>query len=78
MISIASMLNNGMEQFYVFQNSFNTESIQVLDLYTYNLAIGGGGYSLSTAVSVLKSVISVALLGVTNIASKKIRGEGFL
>jgi len=78
MINIANMLNNGMEQFYVFQNSFNTESIQVLDLYAYNLAVGSGGYSLSTAVSLFKSVISIVLLGITNIASKKIRGEGFL
>jgi len=48
MLNLANFLSNGMEQFYVFQNSFNKEYIQVLDLYVYNLAMGSGGYPLST------------------------------
>ena len=32
MLNIASFLNNGMEQYYVFQNNFNKEYIEVLDL----------------------------------------------
>lgn len=78
MLNIANFLNNGMEQYYVFQNSFNKEHIQVLDLYVYNLAMGQGGYSVSVAVSMLKSVVSVALLVMANGASKKIRGESIL
>ena len=39
MLSIANFLSNGMEQYYVFQNSFNKNTIQVLDLYVYNLAM---------------------------------------
>ena len=78
MLQIANFLSNGMEQFFVFQNSFNKETIQVLDLYVYNLAMGSGGYSLSTAISILKSVVSIALLAMTNTLSKKIRGEGFI
>ena len=77
MLSLANFLTNGMEQFYVFQNAWNKEKIQVLDLYVYNLK-GDGSYSLSTAISILKSVISVTLLGVTNKISKAVRGEGFI
>ena len=33
MLSIANLLNNGMDQYFVFQNAFNKETIQVLDLY---------------------------------------------
>lgn len=77
-LNLASFLSNGMEQFFVFQNSFNTDYIEVLDLYVYNLAMGGGGYPLSTAISMLKSVVSVLLLCATNAISKKIRGEGFI
>lgn len=62
MLSLANFLSNGMEQYFVFENAFNKESIQVLDLYVYNLAMGNGGYSLSTAISILKSVVSVLLL----------------
>ena len=78
MLNLANFLSNGMEQFYVFQNAFNKDSIQVLDLYVYNLAMGGGGYSLSTAISMFKSLISIGLLTITNSISKAVRGEGFI
>lgn len=77
MLNLANFLTNGMEQFYVFQNSFNKDYIQVLDLYVYNL-MSGGGYSLSVAVSIFKSIVSVLLLCLTNAVSKKVRGEGFI
>lgn len=79
MLNLANFLSNGMEQYYVFQNAFNQDFIEVLDLYVYNMATSGTGmYPLSTAISILKSVVSVALLFVTNTASKLIRGEGFI
>ena len=79
MLNIASFLNNGMEQYYVFQNAFNQEYIEVLDLYVYNIATSGtGNYPLSTAISMLKSIVSVALLFITNSVSRLVRGEGFV
>lgn len=78
MLNIANFLTNGMEQFYVFENSFNKEYIQVLDLYVYNLAMGSGGYSLSVVVSILKTIVSIILLTATNKFSKLVRGEGFI
>jgi putative aldouronate transport system permease protein len=75
MLNIANFLSNGMEQFYVFQNAFNKESIQVLDLYVYNLAMGSGSYSVSVALSMLKSIISLLLLWGANKLSEIIRGE---
>jgi putative aldouronate transport system permease protein len=78
MLSIASFLSNGMEQYYVFQNAFNKEKIQVLDLYVFNLAMGSGSYSVATALSILKSIISLILLSVANGISKLVRGESFL
>ena len=79
MLNIASFLNNGMEQYYVFQNDFNRKYIEVLDLYVYNYARSSiKNYPLSTAISMLKSIVSVALLAGTNAVSKLIRGEGFI
>ena len=75
MMSLANFLSNGMEQYFVFANSFNKAKIEVLDLYVYNLAMGSGGYSLSTAISILKSFVSIILLWATNAVSKKLRGE---
>lgn len=78
MLNLASFLSNGMEQYYMFANSFNKDYIQVLDLYVYNLAMGSGGYSLSVAISILKSVVSIVLLVLANGFSKLVRGEGFI
>ena len=78
MINIGNFLSNGMEQFYVFQNAFNKEYIQVLDLYVFNLAMGSGSYSISVAISMLKSIISLALLFFANGVSKMVRGESIL
>lgn len=78
MLSIANLLNNGMEQYYVFQNAFNKNTIQVLDLYVYNIGITGNSLSLATAISMLKSLISVALLVVVNIVAKRVRGQSLV
>ncbi|MCR4949358.1 MAG: ABC transporter permease subunit [Treponema sp.] len=78
MLNLANFLSNGMEQYFVFANSFNKAKIEVLDLYVYNLAMGSGGYSLSTAISILKTFVSIILLCVTNWVSKKIRGDSLL
>lgn len=74
MLSVANFLNNGMDQYFVFQNAFNKAHIQVLDLYVYNIGMTGSSLSLATAISVLKSLISVTLLMAVNGISKKIRG----
>ncbi len=78
MMSVANFLNNGMDQYYVFQNSFNKEHIQVLDLYVYNIGMTGSSLSLATAISMLKSIVSVALLAMVNWVSKKTRGESMI
>jgi putative aldouronate transport system permease protein len=78
MLNLANFLSNGMEQYFVFANSFNKSKIEVLDLYVYNLAMGSGGYSLSTAISILKTFVSIMLLCITNWVSKKIRGDSLL
>lgn len=78
MLNLASFLSNGMEQYYVFRNHFNKDYINVLDLYVYDLSREIGGYPLSTAFSILKSVVSVVLLILTNRISKRIRGEGII
>ena len=74
MLSVANFLNHGMDQYFVFQNAFNKAHIQVLDLYVYNIGMTGSSLSLATAISMLKSLISVTLLMAVNRISKKIRG----
>ena len=79
LLNISNFLNNGMEQYFVFQNSWNREHIQVLDLYIYNISTSKPPvYSISTALSMLKSVVSVVLLFSANTFSKIVRGQGII
>lgn len=81
MLSISNILNNGMEQYLVFQNPMNKNTIEVLDLYVYNITIASKGttlYSFATAIGILKTLVSVTLLFTANFASKKLRGESIM
>lgn len=81
LLGIAGILSNGMDQYYVFRNSANQKSIEVLDLYVYLLGLGSGGSGnipLATVVGMLKSVISVTLLMGANKISKMLRGESIV
>ncbi|MNC11654.1 putative multiple-sugar transport system permease YteP [compost metagenome] len=75
LLSIGNFINNGMEQFYVFQNAMNTNHIEVLDLYVYNIGMTNSNFGFATAVSMLKSLVSLFLLFVANSMSKVIRGD---
>ena len=67
-----------MDQYFVFQNAFNLKHIQVLDLYVYNVGMGQNSLSLATAISMLKSLVSVVLLLSVNALSKRVRGESII
>ncbi|WP_042199477.1 ABC transporter permease [Paenibacillus camerounensis] len=75
LLSIGNFINNGMEQFYVFQNAMNTNHIEVLDLYVYNIGMTNSNFGFATAVSMLKSLVSLFLLFIANTMSKVIRGD---
>ena len=67
-----------MDQYFVFQNAFNRTHIQVLDLYVYNIGLTGGSFSLATAIGMMKSIVSVVLLTLVNLASKRVRGVSII
>ena len=67
-----------MDQYLVFTNAENKYSLEVLDLYVYNLGIGNGNIPLSTVVGMTKSIISVVLLFAANKIAKAVRGENIV
>lgn len=77
LLSIGNFVNNGMEQYFAFQNAMNKDAIEVLDLYVYNIAFANN-FPFATAVSMLKSVVSVILLFAANTLSKAVRGESII
>lgn len=50
----------------------------MLDLYVYNVGMGQNSLSLGTAISMLKSLVSVGLLLLVNWLSKRTRGVGIV
>ena len=81
LLSISNILNNGLEQYMVFQNSMNRHTIEVLDLYVFNITIASKGttlYSFATAIGILKTIVSVTLLFSANFISKRLRGEAIV
>lgn len=82
LLGIGNILNNGFDQYYMFQNNLNKSTIQVLDLFQYNVTMlsstPGGNYPLSTAIAMSKTVVSVTLLFVANAISKKLRGTAII
>ena len=81
LLSIANLINNGMDQYFVFMNAFNANAIEVLDLYVYNTGFRSGstsGIPFATVMSMLKSVISVTLLFSVNTLSRLIRKESIV
>lgn len=81
LLSIAGILSNGMDQYFVFKNAANKDTIEVLDLYVYTLGLGSGGSGnipLATVVGMLKSIISIILLFGANRISKLVRGESII
>ncbi|MCL2662492.1 MAG: ABC transporter permease subunit [Oscillospiraceae bacterium] len=78
LLGISNVLSNGLDQYLVFENHANRTTIEVLDLYIFNLGLASGGSGnipLSTLIGMLKSVISVTLLFGANRLSKFVRGE---
>lgn len=79
LMSVANVLSNGMEQYLVFKNATNMDSIQVLDLYIYTIGIvGKSAVPFTTVVGMMKSIISITLLFGANRISKMIRGESIV
>ena len=68
--SISGMLNNNFTQIFVFQNTLNLETSQVIDTYLYQTGLLNFQFAM-TPVGLLKSVLALLLLLGANFASKK-------
>lgn len=78
LLAISNILSNGFDQYFAFYNPMVADKIEVLDYYVYKVGIILNDYSTSTAIGIMKTFISMALLFTANFFSKKIRGEGIV
>ena len=77
-ISVGAILNNGFEQYYVFVNPMIQKNIEVLDYYVYRIGMLNNDIPASTAVSMIKTFISVVLVFSVNKLSKTTLGQSIL
>ncbi|MGI6182625.1 MAG: ABC transporter permease [Candidatus Fimadaptatus sp.] len=78
LLAVANFMNSGLDQYFMFQNPVVMKKIEVLDLYTYRVGLQKQDYSYATAVGMLKSLISLVMLFVTNAIAKRVRGESIV
>ena len=74
-LNVGNFLNTGYEQYMLFKNSVTAPAIEVLDLYVYRIGLENMDYSYGVAISIVKSIVSVALVVIANMGAKKIRGN---
>lgn len=78
LLAVANFMNSGLDQYFMFQNTVVMKKIEVLDLYTYRVGLQKQDYSYATAVGMLKSIISLCMLFVTNAIAKYVRGDAIV
>lgn len=71
-LQIGSILNTSIENILMFQNPLNITFSETIDTYVYKIGIAQGRMSYSTAVGILKSVVSIFLLVSANWFSNKV------
>ena len=75
-LSMPNLLNAGYDQIYPLMNNINLPVSDVLDTFILRNGLQQGYYSMSSAVGLLSSVISLILMLSLNKLTKKISGEG--
>lgn len=78
LLAVSNILTNGFDQYYVFMNAMVRTKLQVFDYYVYRVGIGLNEYSMSTALGIFKSIVSITLLFTVNQFSKRVRGESII
>lgn len=73
LLGIGNFISVGFDQYFVFKNAGNADTIEVLDLYVYRIGMQNLKYSYSIAIGIMKSVLSIVLLFGANALSKALR-----
>lgn len=71
-LTVSGLFNSNLDQTLVLMNSQNQPKAEVINSYVYRIGLMQGDFSYATAVGLGVAVISVILLAITNIATKKL------
>lgn len=78
-LNVGSLLSGAsFDQIFVFHNGVVHDKIQTLNYYVYSLGLQHFNFSMSTAVGMFNSVVSVILLTIAGLLSKRVIGRSLL
>ena len=73
-LSLRNVLNAGFDQIFILYNPLVYSTGDIIDTWVYRMGILNMQYSLSTAVGLLKSVVSLILISTSYFLAKKFAG----
>jgi putative aldouronate transport system permease protein len=73
-LSLGGVLNAGFEQVFVLYNPMVYSTADIIDTYVYRKGLVGMQYSFATAVGLLKSVVSLALISLSYYLADRLAG----
>ena len=71
-LAIGGLLNSNFDQILVLWNPLNAPRSTVIDIYTYQVAMGSMRFSYASAIGFFKSVVAFLLLFSANQVTKKL------
>ncbi len=71
-LAVSGLFNSNLDQTLVLMNSQNQPKSEVINSYVYRMGLMQGDFSYATAVGLGVSIISVLLLTLTNVITKKL------
>jgi len=71
-LSVGGLLNSNFDQIFVLWNPLNAPRSNVIDIYTYNVAMKSMRFSYAAAIGLFKSVFAFMLLYIANNVTKKL------
>lgn len=71
-LTVSGLFNSNLDQTLVLMNSQNQPKAEVINSYVYRIGLMQGDFSYATAVGLGVAIISVVLLVITNVVTKKL------
>lgn len=69
------ILSSNFEQYFMFTNPTNWETMEVLDMYVYKFGLKQLNFPYATAVGIVKTIASIIIIVSVNNFSKRVTGK---
>lgn len=75
-LSISGILSAGFDQIFNLYSAVVYDTADIIDTYVYRMGLVSGNFEVATALGLVKSVIGLILIVITNKIADKLGGEG--